>query len=73
MVKYEDMTKEERDRFISIVLSEKDIEKTSQIYLAIKKTATTDDVLRFCFNVATNKMTPAHLKKSRTANKDNPK
>ena len=64
MVSYDDMTPEERDRFIYLVLSE---DALKAIVLIAKKRhgpdVTTDQIMRFAFKVAVNRMTPAHLKK----------
>ena len=64
MVSYEDMTPEERDRLIYLVLSE---DALKAIVLISKKRygpdVTTDQIMRFAFKVAVNRMTPAHLKK----------
>ena len=71
MVKYEDMTKEERDRFIKTVLSEKEIEAAAAVYLKSKPESEAEDILKFCYKVAIKKFTPAHLKK-KTAKPKNP-
>lgn len=64
MVKYDDMTPEERDRFIYLTLSENALKS---IILIMRKRygpkVTTDQIMRFAFKVAVNRMTPAHLKK----------
>jgi len=64
MVEYEDMTPEERDRFIYLILSE---DALKAIVLIMKKKygpdVSTDRIMRFAFKVARNRMTPAHLKK----------
>jgi hypothetical protein len=66
MIAYDDMTPEERDRFIYLVLREIDLEA---IVLIMKKRfgpdVTTDQIMRFAFKVAVNRMTPAHLKKKK--------
>ena len=66
MVSYEDMTPEERDRLIYLVLSE---DALKAIVLISKRRygseVTTDQIMRFAFKVAVNRMTPAHLKKKR--------
>ena len=63
MVEYDDMTPEERDRFIYLILSE---DALKAIVLIMKKKygpdVTTDRIMRFAFKVARNRMTPAHLK-----------
>ncbi len=65
MVSYDDMTEEERDRFIYLVLSE---DALKAIVLIAKKRfgpdVSTDRIMRFAFKVAVNRMTPAHLKKT---------
>jgi hypothetical protein len=64
MVQYDDMTENERERFIYLTLSENDL--TAIIHILKKKLgrfATTDEVMRFAFKVAVNRMTPNHLKK----------
>ena len=66
MVKYEDMTAEERDRFVKTVLSEKEIEAAASVYLKSKPQAEAEDILKFCFKVAIKKFTPAHLQKKST-------
>jgi hypothetical protein len=66
MVSYDDMTPDERDRFIYLVLREVDLKA---IVLIMKKRfgpdVTTDQVMRFAFKVALKRMIPAHLKKTR--------
>jgi len=68
MVEYEDMTPEERDRFIYLILSE---DALKAIVLIMKKKygpdVSTDRIMRFAFKVARNRMTPAHLKKTKKA------
>jgi hypothetical protein len=64
MVNYDDMTPQERDRFIYLILSE---DALKAIVLIMKKKygpdVTTDQIMRFAYKVALNRMTPAHLKK----------
>jgi hypothetical protein len=66
MVSYDDMTPDERDRFIYLVLREVDLKA---IVLIMKKRfgadVTTDQVMRFAFKVALKRMIPAHLKKKK--------
>jgi hypothetical protein len=66
MVLYEDMTPAERDRLIYLVLREIDLEA---IVLIMKKRfgpdVTTDQIMRFAFKVAVNRMTPSPLKKKK--------
>jgi len=70
MVEYDDMTPEERDRFIYLILSE---DALKAIVLIMKKKygpdVTTDRIMRFAYKVALNRMTPAHLKKKRKKDK----
>ena len=58
------MTPDERDRFIYLVLSE---DALKSIVLIMQKRhgpdVSTDKIMRFAFKVATNRMTPKHLKK----------
>jgi hypothetical protein len=66
MVKFDDMTPDERDRFIYLILSEKDLKAI--VHIMHKKygpDVTTDEIMRFAFKVAINKFTPAHLKKKK--------
>ena len=64
MVKYDDMTPEERDRFIYLTLSE---DALKAIILIMRKKhgadVSTDTIMRFAFRCAVGRMTPAHLKK----------
>ena len=64
MVQYDDMTPEERDRFIYLVLSE---DALKAIVLIMRKKhgpdVSTDAIMRFAFKCAVNRMTPAHLTK----------
>jgi len=68
MVSYDDMTPEERDRLIYLVLREIDLKA---IVLIMKQRfgpdVTTDQIMRFAFKVAVGRMTPAHLKKKRAS------
>jgi hypothetical protein len=70
MVEYDDMTPEERDRFIYLILSE---DALKAIVLIMKRKygphVTTDQIMRFAYKVARNRMTPAHLKKRRKKQK----
>jgi len=64
MVKFDDMTPDERDRFIYLLLSENDLKAI--VHIMHKKyghNVTTDQVMRFAYKVALNKFTPSHLKK----------
>lgn len=65
MVSYDDMTPEERDRLIYLVLSENALRAI--VLIARRRygpDATTDRIMRFAFKVAVNRMTPVHLKQS---------
>ena len=66
VVQYEDMTPEERDRFIYLVLGENAIEAVVRIMQRrYGQEVTTDQIMRFAFKVARNRMTPEHLKAAR--------
>ena len=68
MVSYDDMTPEERDRFIYLVLSENALKAI--VLIARRRYGpgvTTDQIMRLAFKVAVNRMTPAHLKKKQRA------
>lgn len=64
MVEYDDMTPEERDRFIYLCLTE---DALKAIVLIMQKKyglgVSTETIMRFAFKVARNRMTPNHLKK----------
>jgi predicted type IV restriction endonuclease len=64
MVTWEDMSPEERDRFIYLILSE---EALKSIVLIMQRRhgpdVSTETIMRFAFKVALNRMTPQHLKK----------
>lgn len=64
MVEYDDMTPEERERFIYLILSE---EELKAIILILKQKygayVTNNQIMRFAFKVARNRMTPRHLRK----------
>lgn len=68
MVEYDDMTPEERDRLIYLVLSE---DALKAIILIMRKKhgpdVSTDTIMRFAFRCAVGRMTPAHLKKKRAS------
>ena len=74
MVEYEDMTPDERDRFVYLVLREQDLKA---IVLIMRKKygpdVTTDQIMRFAFKVARNRMIPAHLKKKNKKNNSDKK
>ena len=73
MVQYEDMTPEERDRFIYLVLGEKGLQAIVWImHKRHGKAVTTEQIMRFAFKVASKKMVPAHLKASRAGEKKPP-
>ncbi len=63
MVSYDDMTQEERDRFISNCLTE---EALHAIVLIMRRKygpdVSTDRIMRFAYKVAINRITPKHLK-----------
>ena len=63
MVEWEDMTPEERDRFIYLSLSE---DALKAIVLIMKKRhgpeVSTEKIMRYAFKIARNRMTPDHLK-----------
>jgi hypothetical protein len=66
MVEYEDMTPDERDRLVYLLLSYNDL----KAIVLLMKTKYGNDVseekiMRFAFKVARNKMIPAHLKKKK--------
>jgi hypothetical protein len=66
MVQYEDMTPDERDRLVYLLLSENDL----KAIVLLMKTKYGNDVpqekiMRFAFKVARNKMIPDHLKKKK--------
>jgi len=64
MIEWNDMTPEERDRFIYLTLSE---DALKAITLIMHKKhgpdVSTETIMKFAFRVARNRMTPAHLKK----------
>jgi hypothetical protein len=63
MVSYDDMTPDERDRFIYLTLTE---DALKAIVAIMQKrygpSVSTDRIMRFAFRVAVNRMTPNHLK-----------
>jgi hypothetical protein len=63
VVKWEDMTEEERDRFIYLSLTE---ESLKAIVMIMKRRygsdVSTEQVMRFAFKVARDRMTPKHLR-----------
>ena len=65
MVEWDDMTPEERDRFIYLSLSENAIKA---IVLIMRKRhgpdVSTEKIMRYAFRVARDRMTPDHLKDS---------
>jgi len=64
MVSYDDMTEAERDRFIYLVLRENELEACVRLMrYRYGPTVTTDQIMRFAFKVAVNKIIPPHLKK----------
>ncbi|MBR3731310.1 MAG: hypothetical protein IKQ61_13880 [Spirochaetales bacterium] len=64
MVEWEDMTEDERDRLIYLLLTEDDLKA---IVLIMQRRygpdVSTEQIMRFAFKVARNKMIPKHLKK----------
>ena len=73
LVSYDEMTPQERDRFIYLVLSE---EALKAIVLITRKRygpeVSTERIMRFAFKVAVNRITPAHLKKKRPGYQSGP-
>ena len=66
MVEWEDMTPEERDRLIYLVLSEDALKAITMImYKKHGPNVSTEEIMRFAFKVARNRMIPAHLKPKR--------
>ncbi|OHD11570.1 MAG: hypothetical protein A2086_09185 [Spirochaetes bacterium GWD1_27_9] len=64
MVEYEDMTEDERERFVYLLLSEQDLKAITLIMMKkYGQNVSTEQIMRFAFKVARNKMMPAHLKK----------
>ncbi len=65
MVEWEDMTPEERDRFIYLSLNE---DALKAIVLIMQKRygpdVSTEKIMRFAFKIARDRMTPKHLKKN---------
>ena len=66
MVEWEDMTEDERDRLIYLVLTEQDLKA---IVLIMQRkygpNVSNEQIMRFAFKVARNKMIPKHLKKKK--------
>ena len=66
MVEWEDMTEDERDRLIYLLLSEQDLKA---IVLIMQRkygpNVSTEQIMKFAFKVARNKMIPKHLKKKK--------
>jgi hypothetical protein len=66
MVEWEDMTPDERDRLIYLVLTEQDLKA---IVLIMQRkygpNVSTEQIMKFAFKVARNKMIPKHLKKKK--------
>jgi hypothetical protein len=64
MVEWDDMTPEERDRLIYLILSE---DALRAIVLIMRRKhgpeVSTDRIMRFAFKIARNRMIPAHLRK----------
>jgi len=75
MVEYDDMTPDERDRFVYLMLGEEDLKA---IVLIMKKKygadLKIDDIMKFAFKVARNKMIPREIRnkfKDKKQNKNN--
>ncbi len=66
MVEWEDMTSDERDRLIYLVLTEQDLKA---IVLIMQKkygpNVSTEQIMKFAFKVARKKMIPKHVKKKK--------
>ncbi|MCL2480620.1 MAG: hypothetical protein FWF38_02800 [Spirochaetaceae bacterium] len=63
MVEWEDMTPEERDRLIYLVLTEDALKAITMImHKKYGPDVSTETIMRFAFKVARNRMIPAHLK-----------
>lgn len=75
MVEYEDMTEEERERFVYLILSETDLKAITMIMMHKHgQDVSTETIMRFAFKVARNRMTPKHiLDQYRKRNKNNKK
>ncbi|MCL2791967.1 MAG: hypothetical protein FWD87_02650 [Spirochaetaceae bacterium] len=64
MVEWEDMTPEERDRLIYLVLTEDALKAITMImHKKHGPDVSAETIMRFAFKVARNRMIPAHLKK----------
>ena len=64
MVEWDDMTPEERDRLIYLVLPEDALKVITMImHKKHGPDVSTETIMRFAFKVARNRMIPAHLKK----------
>lgn len=63
MVTYDDLTEEERDRFISLNLTE---EALKAIVVIMRRRygpdVTTEQIMRFAYKVALRRITPRHLR-----------
>lgn len=63
MVRYEDLTEDERDRFISLNLSE---DALKAIVVIMQRRCgpgvSTDRIMRFAYKVALRRITPRHLR-----------
>ena len=63
MVEWEDMTEAERDQFVYIVLSKQELVAIAAIMKAkYGEDVSEEQLMRFAFKVARNKITPKHLK-----------
>ncbi len=71
MVEWEDMTPEERDRFIYLSLTE---DALKAIVLIMQRKhgpdVSTETIMRYAFRIARDRMTPNHLKKKNSPKKD---
>ncbi len=67
MVEWEDMTPEERDRFIYLSLTE-DALKAIVMIMQRKHgpDVSTETIMRYAFRIARDRMTPKHLKKKKS-------
>ncbi|WP_319560522.1 hypothetical protein [Marispirochaeta sp.] len=63
MVEWEDMTPEERDRFIYLSLSENALKAIVMIMQRKHgPDVSTETIMRYAFTIARDRMTPKHLK-----------
>ena len=65
MVSYDEMTPEGRERLAYLVLADDTLKAIVLIEQNLHRPGpAADKIMRFAFNVAVNRMTPSHLKKS---------